>query len=106
MGFDWFLDKIESPNFKWAFNVAHGHLVSEGWQGFLDEFGVNNIGQVRLNDNTGEHEIHLVPGEGNIDFEKLFLRLNVEGYSGLFSLGFGDDWDKVRVRDWFTILAS
>ena len=49
------------PYLKWAFNVAHGHLVPEGWQGFLDAFGVENIGQVRLNDNTGEYEIHLVP---------------------------------------------
>ena len=40
----------------------------EGWQGFLDAFGVENIGQVRLNDNMGEYEIHLVPGEGTIDF--------------------------------------
>ena len=102
----WFLDKIESPNFKWAFNVAHGHLVPEGWQGFLDEFGTKNIGQVRLNDNTGKYEIHLVPGEGNIDFETLFLRLNAKDYSGWFSLGFGDDSDKVRVRDWFTTLVS
>ena len=87
-----------------AFNVAHGHLVPEGWQGFLETFGVDNIGQVRLNDNTGEYEIHLIPGEGNIDFEGLFARLRELGYDGWFSLGFGNDADKVRVRDWFTSL--
>ena len=76
--------------------------MSEGWQGFLDAFGVENIGQVRLNDNTGEYEIHLVPGEGTIDFRDLFAQLNSCGYEGWFSLGFGDDADKVRVRDEFT----
>ena len=101
----WFFDAIQSPYFKWAFNVAHGHLVPEGWEGFLDAFGVENIGQVRLNDNTGDYEIHLVPGEGTIDFEALFARLKADGYSGWFSLGFGNDADKVRVRDWFATLV-
>ncbi|RKU22366.1 sugar phosphate isomerase/epimerase [Candidatus Poribacteria bacterium] len=97
----WFFDALRSPYLKWAFNVAHGHLVPEGWQGFLDAFGVENIGQVRLNDNTGEYEIHLIPGEGTIDFGDLFAQLNGRGYEGWFSLGFGDDADKVRVRDEF-----
>ncbi len=99
----WFFDAIQSPYLKWAFNVAHGHLVPEGWQGFLDAFGVENIGQVRLNDNTGEYEIHLVPGEGTIDFVDLFGQLNTRGYNGWFSLGFGDDADKVQVRDEFVL---
>ena len=29
----WFFDAIESPHFKWAFNVAHGNLVADGWHG-------------------------------------------------------------------------
>jgi sugar phosphate isomerase/epimerase len=100
----WFFDAIQSPHFQWAFNVAHGHLVPEGWQGFLDTFGTDNIGQVRLNDNTGDYEIHLVPGEGTIDFEALFTQLRTKGYSGWFSLGFGNEADKIRVRDWFEAL--
>ena len=60
--------------------MAHGHLVSEEWSGFLDAFGPDNIGQVRVNDNTGEYEIHLVPGEGTIDFLSLFERVESSGY--------------------------
>jgi sugar phosphate isomerase/epimerase len=97
----WFFDEIQSPYFKWAFNVAHAHLVPEGWCGFLDAFGANNIGQVRLNDNRGDYEVHLVPGEGTIDFPALFDKLRQRGYTGWFSLGFGNDADKIRVRDWF-----
>jgi len=100
----WFLGEIQSPAFKWAFNVAHAHLVPEGWCGFLDAFGVANIGQVRLNDNRGDYEVHLVPGEGTIDFPALFAKLKQRGYSGWFSLGFGNDADKIRVRDWFESL--
>jgi sugar phosphate isomerase/epimerase len=100
----WFLDAIRSPHCQWAFNVAHGHLVPEGWQGFLNAFGVDRIGQVRLNDNRGEYEVHLVPGEGTINFEDLFTQLRQKGYRSWFSLGFGDEDDKIRVRDWFETL--
>jgi sugar phosphate isomerase/epimerase len=100
----WFFEAVGSPHLKWAFNVAHAHLVPEGWRGFLDAFGVANVGQVRLNDNMGTHEVHLVPGEGNIDFQAVFAALAERGYGGWFSLGFGDRQDKVRVRDWFVSL--
>ena len=100
----WFFDVIDSSHLKWAFNVAHGHLVPEGWGGFLDVFGVERIGQVRLNDNTGDYEVHLVPGEGTIDFDALFARLKAAGYSGWFSLGFGNEADKLRILDWFGTL--
>ena len=82
----WFLDEIEAPHFKWAFNVAHGHLVPEGWAGFVDAFGTDNIAQVRVNDNTGEYEVHMVPGEGTIDFAALFARMEGGGYEGWYNL--------------------
>jgi sugar phosphate isomerase/epimerase len=56
---------------------------------------------VRINDNHGDYEVHLVPGEGNIDFVDMFGALNARGYEGWFSLGFGNDADKVRVKEWF-----
>jgi sugar phosphate isomerase/epimerase len=98
----WFLDLPElfdSPWFRWSFNAAHAHLVPEGIPGFLDAFGVSRMAQVRLTDNTGEYEVHLVPGLGNIDFPDLFQRLDRLGYGGPFSLDFGTDADKVRIRD-------
>ena len=98
----WFFEAIDSPHFKWAFNVAHGNLVADGWEGFLAAFGAGNIGQVRLNDNNGDYEVHLVPGEGNIDFAALFGALRDAGYEGWFNLGFGGEADKIRVKDWFT----
>lgn len=98
----WFLEAPglrESPYFRWSFNAAHAHLVPEGITGFLAAFGISRIAQVRLTDNTGAYEVHLVPGEGTIDFVDLFRRLDEAGYHGPFSLDFGTDEDKVRVRD-------
>lgn len=100
----WFFDTIQSPHFKWAFNAPHAHLVPEGWRGFLDAFGVDNIGQVRLTDNKGDYEAHLVPGEGNINFSALFAQLKLLGYTDWFCLDFGSEADKLQVRDWFETL--
>ena len=73
--------------------------MPDGIPGFLAAFGVGRIAQVRLTDNTGEYEVHLVPGQGTIDFPTLFRRLDALGYTGPFSLDFGTDEDKVQVRD-------
>ena len=98
----WFLEAprlADSPWFRWSFNAAHAHLVPDGIAGFLEAFGVARIGQVRLADYTGEYEVHLVPGQGTIDFPDLFRRLDSLGYRGPFCLDFGTLEDKARVRD-------
>jgi sugar phosphate isomerase/epimerase len=98
----WFLDAPglrDSPWLRWSFNAAHAHLVPDGVAGFLEAFGTDRIAQVRLTDNTGDYERHLVPGQGNIDFTDLFQRLATAGYAGPFSLDFGGDDDKVRIRN-------
>jgi sugar phosphate isomerase/epimerase len=103
----WFLDASglkDSPYFRWSFNAAHANLVPEGIAGFLEAFGTSRIAQVRLTDNNGDYEVHLVPGQGNIDFPALFRRLSELDYAGPFSLDFGADADKVRIRDsWLTL---
>ena len=96
-----FFDAVHSPRFKWACNVAHASLVPEGIDGFLDAFGVARIGQVRLNDNRGTHEEHLLPGEGTIDFRHAFRRLTELGYRGPFTLDFGGPEDRAAWRDTF-----
>jgi len=96
-----FFDEISSPRLKWAFNVAHAYLVPEGFDGFLDAFGVGLIGQVRLNDTHGRYEEHLVPGQGIVDFRHVFRRLNALGYAGPFSLDFGTPEERLTWRDTF-----
>ena len=96
-----FFAAIESPRFKWAFNVGHAHLVSDGFDGFLDAFGVANIGQVRLNDTHGRYEEHLVPGQGIVDFRHVFRRLTDLGYKGPFTLDFGTAEERAAWRTTF-----
>lgn len=98
----WYLEAPglrDSPWFRWSFNVGHAELVPDKTCGFLDAFGAAQIAQVRLTDNPGTYEKHLVPGEGVIDFADVFRRLDGAGYTGPFSLDFGTAEDKARIRD-------
>lgn len=97
----YFFDAIVSEHFGWAFTVNHANLVPEGIDGFIDEFGIARIGEVRLADNTGEVEVHLPPGQGNIDFQSMFQRLENAGYDGFYTMAFGSMDDKLAARERF-----
>ena len=101
----YYLDALHSPALGWAFTVNHAHLVPEGIDGFLDAFGVERIGEVRLADNTGEYEIHLVPGQGTIDFAAMFARLEGAGYHRHYTMAFGGEGDKLAAREYLAALA-
>ena len=96
-----YFEAITSERFGWAFTANHAHLVPDGIDGFLDAFGIDRIGEVRLADNLGVKEVHLPPGEGNIDFRALFQRLESAGYAGYYTMAFGSLEDKLRARETF-----
>lgn len=98
----YYFDAIQSECLGWAFTVNHANLVPEGIDGFLDAFGVERIGEVRLADNLGDKEVHLNPGDGNIDFASTFRRLESSGFSKFYSMAFGSLEDKLRARDLFS----
>lgn len=99
----WFLDAPglkDSPWLKWTFNAGHAELVSDKVGGFLNAFGVDRIAQVRLMDNPGTYEKHLLPGEGVLDFPNIFRQIESAGYTGPYCLDFpGTDADRIRIRD-------
>jgi len=95
----YYFDAIASPHFGWAFTVNHAHLVPEGIDGFLDAFGTARIGEVRLADSLGDRELHLNPGQGNIDFATLFQHLESFGYQRHYMMAFGSLADKLAGRD-------
>ena len=97
----YYFEAIDSAHFGWAFTVNHANLVPEGIDGFIDAFGIRRIGEVRLADNLGDKEVHLNPGEGNIDFASLFKRLEAAGYQGHYMMAFGNQADKLAARDFF-----
>src|SRR5262245_36800101 len=96
-----YFDRIHSPSLGWAFTVNHAHLVPEGIDGFLDAMDVGRCGEVRLADSHGRWEEHLRPGEGTIDFRRLFARLEGGGYRGHYMMAFGSLDDMLNGRDHF-----
>ena len=94
-----YFSRIASSALGWAFTVNHAHLVPEGVGGFLDALGVARCGEVRLADNRGDHEQHLKPGEGTIDFPEMFRRLEGGGYRGHYMLAFGSREDMLEGRE-------
>ncbi len=97
-----YFDAISSEHLGWAFTVNHANLVPEGIDGFLDAFGIDRIGEVRLADNLGDKEVHLNPGEGNIDFGAMFHRLESAGYEKFYTMAFGSLQDKLEAREAFS----
>ena len=94
-----FFEAVPADRLGWSFTVNHSHLVPEGIGGFLDEFGIERIGEVRLADNTGDYEVHLVPGEGTIDFRSLIYRLENSGYQRHYTMAYGTAEQKLQSRE-------
>ena len=97
----YYFDAIDPHLLRWAFTVNHAHLVPEGIDGFLDAFGVSRMAEVRLADSLGDKELHLLPGQGNIDFASLFRRLESSGFEGHYMMALGNLEQKLAARDYF-----
>lgn len=93
--------RIQSPNFRLSFTVNHAHLVPEGIAGFCDALDFARVDEVRLADclRLG-HEVHLVPGQGDLDFADMFRRVEGKGFTGHYMNAFGSMDDMLAARDY------
>lgn len=94
-----YFDALPSDAVSWGFVPNHAHLLPEGFDGFLDALGIERIGMVLVADSRGAVEEHLLPGEGTLDFVRLFDRLEGSGYSGPYMLTFGNPEEKIEGRE-------
>jgi sugar phosphate isomerase/epimerase len=101
-----FFNAIQSPAIGWSFTVNHAHLVPEGIDGHLDALDMKRLGEVRLADNKGDKEQHLQIGKGNIDFKKMFSRIEGAGYRGHYMNAFGSLDDMLAGRDALAKIAA
>jgi len=80
---------IKSPSFKLCFTANHAHLVPEGVEGFVKALDFKRVGEVRLADTyRNGHEVHLTPGDGNLDFGAMFKAIEGAGYKGYYTNAF------------------
>ena len=90
---------IKSPSFKLCFTANHAHLVPEGVEGFVKALDFKRVGEVRLADtHRNGHEVHLKPGDGNLDFGAMFRAIEGAGYRGYYTNAFTSLDDMVAAR--------
>jgi len=99
-----YFDRIASPFLQWGFSANHAHLLPGDFDAFLDAFGTDRIGLVLVADNRGQVEEHLLPGQGTLDFGRLFRQLEGAGYRGPYMLTFGTRAEKLAGRQ--TLLGA
>lgn len=97
---------LDSPSLRLSFTVNHAHLVPEGVAGFADALDFSLVGEVRLADCwRNGHEVHLVPGAGDLDFADMFRRVEGAGFSGHYTNAFGTLDDRLNARDYLVARA-
>jgi len=99
-------EKIPAEGLKWGMSANHTHLLPGDFDSFLDAFGVGRIGLLLVADNRGQWEEHLLPGQGTMDFSRLFKRLEGDGYRGPYMLTFGNREQKIAGREYLLEKAA
>jgi sugar phosphate isomerase/epimerase len=90
---------LKSPSFKLCFTANHAHLVPEGVEGFVAALDFRRVGEVRLADTyRNGHEVHLKPGDGNLDFGAMFKAIEGAGYRGYYTNAFTTLDDMLAAR--------
>jgi sugar phosphate isomerase/epimerase len=72
-------DLVTEAEIKITLDMGHAHT----WENQITEFitGLNSsIAHVHLHDNTGDSDMHLCLGEGEIDYQKVFRALSKINY--------------------------
>jgi sugar phosphate isomerase/epimerase len=102
-----YFDRIQSPTFRLSFTVNHAHLVPEGIAGFVAALDMTRVEEVRLADCfRNGYEVHLKPGDGDLDFADMFRRVEGAGFRGHYMNAFGSLDDMLRGRDELARLAE
>ena len=102
-----YFEQIQSPAFKLSFTVNHAHLVPEGIHGFVDALDFAQVEEVRIADCfRNGHEVHLKPGDGDLDFADMFRRVEGKGFKGHYTNAFGSLDDMLAGRDELVRLAT
>lgn len=72
--------EIDSENFNWCYDVGHTHYMGIK-SDILKECDITPL-SLHIHDNNGNYDDHLIPGEGNIDWNEFTQVLKEVGYCG------------------------
>ena len=90
------------PDLWFCLDIGHANLWNNHPVDFIDVFS-SRLCHVHIHDNhggfSGEIDLHLAPGEGNIDFSEIFSALNSIQYSELMTFEGTPGDDNQRIID-------
>jgi sugar phosphate isomerase/epimerase len=102
----YYWELLSSPAVRLSFTVNHAHLVPEGIDGFAAALDMSLVGEVRVADcHRNGYEVHLRPGEGNLDFGNMLRLVEGGGFKGHYTNAFGSLEDMLAGRDRLVGLA-
>jgi protein FrlC len=84
------INKLDHPSLGVVLDTGHLYLNKEDLIEVMENLG-HLILQFHVNDNDGEHQQNLVPGDGTFNFHNFIRVLNKCSFSGFLSVELG--WD-------------
>lgn len=82
------LEQLRSERFGILLDTGHLHLNGEAWADVLRKCRGIPL-HIHVDDNRGDFDSHLVPGQGTVDFISVFRELRTSGYNGFLSVELG-----------------
>ncbi|MFQ5941640.1 MAG: sugar phosphate isomerase/epimerase family protein, partial [Nitrososphaerales archaeon] len=86
-GFDFlqFISRIKSNNVALNFDVGHFHCVGEDVPELIREMR-SHIAHFHIEDIKNRVHEHLIPGDGSVNFKKIFSAIHDIGYDGFVTV--------------------
>lgn len=88
----WIMGAIERVNVGTCLDTGHAYLSGDIYRIMYKLSG--HLQMIHAADNRGEHDDHLPPGKGKIDWQRLLAKLNETGFHGGFILELAGDTNK------------
>jgi len=92
------IEDINSPRLGICLDIGHANLTGNPLEAISR--CAEHLFAVHISDNNGQTDQHLVPGEGNIPWQKVFRKLEEAGFSGPLTLELRQygEWPEFREK--------
>ena len=77
--------EMHSDSFGANLDLGHSHVLGEDPEPVIELLG-SKIFHIHLEDIRARKHYHLIPGEGDLDFGRIFRALESQGYSGFVTV--------------------
>jgi protein FrlC len=76
--------QIGAPNLGVVLDTGHAHVAGESFESAMAAMG-DRLFHVHIDDNNGQRDQHLIPGDGTVDLPGCIGQLKASGYNGYLS---------------------